>query len=297
LNPFKLHSQKRDAKLLHQAVTRRINELDIHNTKITEEDRQRIYDEFHKWLSDLKGYGFWNWHTGSLSSRQEAIETIDSMIEMAKVNYESNEYNLRDESEHGLGYEILDMDEGYAKTLNEEKLKDAQRDLDCRQGIQQEEIRNAKEARMVALQMFVEATTLKNLYEQDSSDLLIDDMYRLLSGTYVGDEFISESSTIMGVWDIESSWEEFRDCICPIKFYFPKNILEKPVSTFDFMTLQAGFKQKPTFRSAIFGPIPYELKNLYKGIKLMAASVEIAEVSGYAREIEVLNKELDWMDN
>jgi len=122
-------------------------------------------------------------------------------------------------------------------------------------------------------------------------------MYRLLSGTYVGDEFISESSTIMGVWDIESSWEEFRDCICPIKFYFPKNILEKPVSTFDFMTLQAGFKQKPTFRSAIFGPIPYELKNLYKGIKLMAASVEIAEVSGYAREIEVLNKELDWMDN
>ena len=297
MNPFKLHSQKRDAKLLHQAVTRRINELDIHNTKITEEDRQRIYDEFHKWLSDLKGYGFWNWHTGSLSSRQEAIETIDSMIEMAKVNYESNEYNLRDESEHGLGYEILDMDEGYAKTLNEEKLKDAQRDLDCRQGIQQEEIRNAKEARMVALQMFVEATTLKNLYEQDSSDLLIDDMYRLLSGTYVGDEFISESSTIMGVWDIESSWEEFRDCICPIKFYFPKNILEKPVSTFDFMTLQAGFKQKPTFRSAIFGPIPYELKNLYKGIKLMAASVEIAEVSGYAREIEVLNKELDWMDN
>jgi len=297
LNPFKLHSQKRDAKLLHQAVTRRINELDIHNTKITEEDRQRIYDEFHKWLSDLKGYGFWNWHTGSLSSRQEAIETIDSMIEMAKVNYESNEYNLRDESEHGLGYEILGMDEGYAKTLNEEKLKDAQRDLDCRQGIQQEEIRNAKEARMVALQMFVEATTLKNLYEQDSSDLLIDDMYRLLSGTYVGDEFISESSTIMGVWDIESSWEEFRDCICPIKFYFPKNILEKPVSTFDFMTLQAGFKQKPTFRSAIFGPIPYELKNLYKGIKLMAASVEIAEVSGYAREIEVLNKELDWMDN
>ena len=297
MNPFKLHSQKRDAKLLHQAVTRRINELDIHNTKITEEDRQRIYDEFHKWLSDLKGYGFWNWHTGSLSSRQEAIETIDSMIEMAKVNYESNEYNLRDESEHGLGYEILGMDEGYAKTLNEEKLKDAQRDLDCRQGIQQEEIRNAKEARMVALQMFVEATTLKNLYEQDSSDLLIDDMYRLLSGTYVGDEFISESSTIMGVWDIESSWEEFRDCICPIKFYFPKNILEKPVSTFDFMTLQAGFKQKPTFRSAIFGPIPYELKNLYKGIKLMAASVEIAEVSGYAREIEVLNKELDWMDN
>lgn len=63
------------------------------------------------------------------------------------------------------------------------------------------------------------------------------------------------------------------------------------------MTLQSEFKDKPRFRSGIFDPIPYELKNLYKGIKLMIASVEIAEVSGFAREIEILNKDIEWMDN
>lgn len=225
---FKRHSQKKDAKLLHQAVARRIQQLDIGNTKITEEDHQRIYDEFHGWLSELKGYGFWNWHTASLSSRQEAIETIDVCIELAKKQYEDNEYKLRDKSNFGLTKKILDIDEGYAATLSAKELEDAQRNLYYKKAQQKEEIEKVEKARIAALKMYVEATTLRNLYEQDSSDLLISDMYRLLSGTYVGDEYTLESSTIMGVGDIGSSWEELRDCIFEIQFYFPTNIIKKP---------------------------------------------------------------------
>lgn len=290
LNLFKHHSQKRAAKLLHQEVENRIRLLDLQNKRITKEEHQKIYGEFYEWLSSLKGYGLWCSDGSSISSINDAIDTIDSCIELAKENYQFYESELRDKSEHGLGYEIKDMDEGYAATLNEEELEDAQRYLDYRKDRHQTNISNAKATIKLSLQMYVEATTLKNLYQHDSSDLLISDMYGLLYFVYVGDEYTSESSSIISVTNLDCMVDELRDSIQPINFYFPQSIIDKSIQKFKLNASRFPHHENPLFKSALFGYVPHGLEKLYKGIKLMKANIDIAEVSGYSKEIEILSK-------